>query len=238
MQQPTKIRAILVAGAALVARSARLEALGNHVCSSGGVSRRWNPSTSDVSSCTCSCTGTFMRRATAHANPSKVSLSAIHFANRSTVSSVCGNKVPRRGLSGSAQNAGPSTVSQGPLESMRTCVSRVTRSCSGCGSKANCANARQLDTARISRCSTVAGVVDVYTNQLPSSDASTLSVDRSSSTTSIRCRSGGSTGTGDRAGTEQCCRAARGLRVHRGPPGAQRSAEAAPGRRNCSRRAR
>ena len=68
-----------------------------------------------------------MRRATAHANPSKVSLILIHFANRSTVSSLCDNKVFRRWLSGSAQNAGPSTVSQGPLESMRTCVSRVAQ---------------------------------------------------------------------------------------------------------------
>jgi len=33
-----------------------------------------------------------MRRATAHAKPSNLSLTAIHLANRSTVSSVSGNK--------------------------------------------------------------------------------------------------------------------------------------------------
>jgi len=64
-------------------------------------------------------------------------------------------------LSGlAAQNWGPRTVSQGLVESMRTCVSRVRRSCSGSdsGNRAICANAKQLDIARISSGINVAGV--------------------------------------------------------------------------------
>ena len=75
---------------------------------------------SEVSTCACTCNATFMGLATAHARPSRRSLSAIHLANRSMVSSFARNKVSSSKDSGSAENAGLCTVSQGPSGSRRT----------------------------------------------------------------------------------------------------------------------